>query len=194
MATVYSADGSAISLTPSQNDIGVRFTAPTVARNAVRALRSGVAGFHESTHRRYGRVMLLHDSSAAAAPVGTVVNALSRSYARETERTLPVFVDDNSGLRLVATEEITVRFKPGVRETRRTHVLQSLDLTVLRRDEFVARQFIVAADAVRSGSRTIDLANSLRSEGDVVEYAAPNFVSEHRKAAPALPTAPRFWP
>lgn len=78
---------------------------------------------------------------------------------------------------------ITVRFKPKVTSRQRDKVLRSLKLSVLRSNEFDPRQYVVCQIADIDESRTLELANALCERDDVVEYAAPNLVSEHRKAA-----------
>ena len=50
-------------------------------------------------------------------------------------------------------------------------------------NEFNPRQFIVIPSANVNESETIRLANRLAESDAVVEYAAPNFVSEHLKLA-----------
>jgi subtilisin family serine protease len=102
---------------------------------------------------------------------------------REVKRTLPVFTENISGLRVVATREITVRFKPKVTERQQNKVLNALNLTKERANEFTRRQFIVAPKEDIDETVILDLANRLVEFDDAVEYAAPNFVSEHRKAA-----------
>ena len=194
MAFIYSAARKKVRLMLSPDDVGVRFDAPGVGGRAVRALRAGEEGFRETTPRGFGRIMLLSAAGAARDADATVRSALSRRHVRRVQRTLPVYVEKESGLRVVATEEITVRFKPKVTARQRDKVLRSLNLAVLRQNEFNPRQYVVAPKAEADESRTVDLANALCECDDIVDYAAPNFVSEHRKATvPNDPRLPRQW-
>jgi subtilisin family serine protease len=211
MAFIYSASGEKIQLTPSENDIGIRFGQVEVARRALRALQANipVPAVTEALGRRviiertpverprsFGRLMLIHDLGAAAAPVETVVNALSKKFLSRTDRTYPVYLDDFSGLRVVATEEIMVRFKPKSTEAKRKKLLDGLGLVATRPSEFVPHQFLAhpSAPTFKSGFRSVDLANALYEADDAVELAAPNFVSEHRKGqAPNDPLFRNQW-
>jgi subtilisin family serine protease len=207
MAFIYSASGEKIGLTPSQNDIGIRFDNIDVARRAMRALEPAVElpgsgrrvmieSLPTASPRRFDRIMLMNDLGAADAPVEAVVNSLSRKFLSKTDRTYPVFVEDRSGLRVVATDEITVRFKPKTSAARRNKLLHGLGLATARAAEFVPDQFVVAPSSptFKSGFRTIELANALREANDLVELSAPNFVSEHRKGqVPNDPLFPSQW-
>ena len=90
----------------------------------------------------------------------------------------------------MATREITVRFRPQVSEARKERLLRHLGLTTLRGNAFHLRQYVVAQPEYADGTRTLDLANRLREADNLVEYAAPKFISEHQKGA--LPNDPRL--
>ncbi len=189
MAHVYSLAGDKISLTLSPDDIGVRFETPDVAADAFRSVRAsvrrtaapGVAHYHLAP-RRFDRTMLLHEPGAARTAVSTARNALSARAMTNVRRTLPVYVEEESQLRVIVTREITVRFKANVTESRRTKILKSLGLTIRATNEFNPRHYVVVPASDVDESDTIRLANRL-SESREVEYSAPNFVSESRKLA-----------
>jgi hypothetical protein len=192
MPHFFTTTGEKVTLRLSADDVGVRFAGeagPDVARRAVRATRA-VRAHREEAPSRFGRYLLMHEAGAVNAPVATVVNTLPQDLAARVSRTLPVYVDEASGLRLVAGEEITVRFTARSSEVRRKRLLDGLGLEVKRPSAFGPRQFIVIAKALPSGARALDLANLLREAHDVVEYAAPNFLSEFRKQGP--PNDPLF--
>jgi len=186
MAFIYSAAGKKIEITLSTDDIGVRFEDATVAASAVRAARTALTGtqtLHETSPRGYGRVLLLHETGAVRTAFATVRNALPASHTRSVRRTLPVYIEPESGLRLVTTREITVRFRPKATEGQQAKLLMSLNLTKARANEFASYQYVVIPTTPVDESVTLDLANTLSEQDDLVEYAAPNFVSEHRKSA-----------
>lgn len=189
MAYVYSVTGEKIALSLSPNDIGVRFETPDIAARAFRSVRASVSaprgtgpGTYQIVPRRFDRTLLLHEPGAARTAFSTVRSALSTRLATNVRRTLPVYIEEESKLRVIVTREITVRFKPKVSESQRTKLLKGIDLMVRDVNEFIPRQFIVIPSTDVDESETIRLANRL-AESDAVEYAAPNFVSEHLKLA-----------
>ncbi|MFL5732855.1 MAG: S8 family serine peptidase [Chloroflexia bacterium] len=186
MTFIYSATRKKVQITLSTDDVGVRFEAPSAAAGAVRATRAALTGtpqLHESSPRSYGRVMLLHQPGAADAAFAAVRDALPARFVRNVQHTLPVYIEQQSGLRMVSTSEITVRFKAGATAAKQNKVLADLNLTMQRPNEFAPNQYIVALDTAGDESATLETANTLSERDDVVDYAAPNFVSEHRKAA-----------
>ena len=194
MPYYFAASRTPIHLDESHDDVGVRFgdrDGAAMAKSAFRALvRAAPKASRAATQpRRFGRFMLLHDRGAAAAPVGAVVNALPHRLASRVAKTMPVFVERESKLRLVATEQILVAFKPRASAALRRKLLDGLGLAIAGRSEFDPTRHIVAPASVRRASRTLDLANQLVEADDVVEYAAPNFLAEVRKA---VVNDPRF--
>src|SRR5712691_2401312 len=145
MPHYYSKSATPIQLDEAPNDIGVRFEHKDASRMASRAVREittkttrtrGAA----SPASHFGRFMVLHESGASRAPVATVVNALSKALASRVARTMPVFVERQSQLKLVATDQILVTFKPGASRARRRKLLAGLGLQFVGRSEFDARR------------------------------------------------------
>ncbi len=194
MPHIYSATGARIELELSPDDIGVRFEGAENTTRALRAMRaSDTAPTGRAAAHGFSRVMLLHDPGASRSSFATVRNALPRREMNAVRRTLPVFKEPESGLRMVATREIAVRFKPRVTPAQQAKLLMSLKLTVVRENEFEPRQRIVEPVEQIDETVILDLANSL-SEAPEVSFAAPNFVSEHRKDfTPNDPMLARQW-
>lgn len=205
MPHYYSASGTPIQLDEAPDSIGVRFegeTGPAVARRAVRALMPAPRRRAASdTERRppttavqhFGRFMLLRESRAAERPVETVVSALPRRLATHVSRTMPVFVERESKLKLVATDQILVSFKPNASTARTRMLLHDLGLTVTGASEFDRSRKILVPSSVRRASRTLDLANQLVEADDLVSYAAPNFLAEVRKRTVNDPQFGQQW-
>jgi subtilisin family serine protease len=197
MAFMYSARRAKVELTLSADDVGVRFQAAELATRAARTTQRSLTGdtaLHEFSPRAYGRVMLLHESAVARTSFATVRDALPKKLVSAVRRTTPVYIEQQSGLRLVSTREITVRFQPKSSEGSRAKVLLSLGLTLVRPNEFRPNQQIVEPAAAIDETAVLDLANTLSERDDVVAYAAPNFIAEHRKAAlPEDPLLPQQW-
>lgn len=200
MPHYYAASGATIQLDESADDVGVRFgreDGSAVAKKAFRALagpaKAKARRAAAPPARRFGRFMMLHDTGASAAPVGTVVNALPHRLASRVTRTMPVFVERESKLKLVATEQILVSFKPRASASTRRKLLDGLGLSLAGRSEFDPNRHIVVPSSLRRASRTLDLANRLVEAEDVVAYAAPNFLAEVRKRSVNDPQFAAQW-
>ena len=188
MPHYLAASGARVQLDESPDDVGVRFgreDGPAVSQQAFRVLagpaKARARGGTAPPVKRFGRFMMLHDAGASAAPVEAVVNALPRRLASRVARTMPVFVERESQLKLVATEQILVGFKPRASASTRRKLLDGLGLTLVGRSEFDPTRHFVLAPSVRRASRALDLANRLVEAEDVVAYAAPNFLAEVSK-------------
>jgi hypothetical protein len=92
---------------------------------------------------------------------------------------VPVLRDEESQLLQVLTDEITVRFKRALPKKQREAVEKKFGFTIARQNEFVPNQFVVKVPTSR-GVDALKVANDLDA-ADEVEFAAPNFVSEHRR-------------
>ena len=200
MPHYYAASGAPIQLDESPDDVGVRFgreDGSAVAKKAFRVLAGPAKAKSRraaaSPARRFGRFMMLHDTGAGAAPVETVVNALPHRLASRVARTMPVFVERESQLKLVATEQILVGFKPRASASTRRKLLDGLGLSLAGRSEFDPTRHIVVPSSLRRASRTLDLANRLVEAEDVVAYAAPNFLAEVRKRSVNDPQFAAQW-
>lgn len=181
MPFIYSATGQKIPLELSPDDVGVRFEATENTTRALRAMRSSdAAPTGKAAPQGFHRVMLLHNPGAARSSFATVRGALPRREMNAVRRTLPVFKEPGSGLRMVATREIVVRFKPRVRPEQQARLLVALTLTPVRENEFEPRQRIVEPVEGIDETVILEMANRL-SEAAEVEFAAPNFISEHDK-------------
>lgn len=189
MPHYFAASGAPIELDESPDDIGVRFgheDGAATARKAFNALAGPApraAAPSDVPVRRFGRFMLLHDAGASTAPVEAVVNALPQRLAARVARTMPVFVERDSKLKLVATDQILAAFKPRASAAARRKLLDGLGLAIAGTSEFDPSRQILVPTTVRRASRTLDLANQLVAADDVIAYAAPNFLAEVRKRA-----------
>ena len=95
------------------------------------------------------------------------------------EAIVPVLRDEESQLLQVLTDEVTVRFKRPLPKKEREQVEKKFGFTIARQNEFVPNQFVVKVPISR-GVDALKVANELDADDDV-EFAAPNFVSEHRR-------------
>lgn len=99
------------------------------------------------------------------------------------------FREKDSGLLRTFRREIVLRFRPATADTQRRQILAKLGLEVRRRNPFVRDQ-VTAVDASRSrpGETLLEVANECAGLDEIV-FAAPNFVSEYRRGAGAIPAA-----
>ncbi len=89
----------------------------------------------------------------------------------------PVYRDPQSGLRLVATDEITVRFKPGITPEAIATFNAEQGITNVQQNRFVANQYILK---VSNPADVLTIANRYQAS-ELTEFAEPNFVSEFKK-------------
>lgn len=198
MPHYFDRSGTRVQLDEAADSVGVRFgreDGPTMARTAQRMLTPVTRRARSAVEpvQRFGRFMVIHERGASSAPVETVVNALSARLAGRVSRTMPVFIERESKLKLVATEQILVTFRPKATTATRRKLLEGLELAVVGRSEFDPRRHILATKSVRRASRTLDLANQLAEADDVVEFAAPNFLAEIRKRSVNDPQFGQQW-
>ena len=109
----------------------------------------------------------------------TDVRATLRSLEEDedVEFVVPVYREPQSGLRLVATDEITVRFKSDVSIEAINKLNEAHGVEIVERDPFVPNQYILK---VKDTKDTFAIANKYH-QSDMTEFAEPNFFSEFKK-------------
>ena len=95
------------------------------------------------------------------------------------EAIVPVWRDEESQLLQVLTDEVTVRFKRVLPKKEREQVEKKFGFTIARQNEFLPNQFVVKVP-ISGGVDALKVADELDADDDV-EFAAPNFVTEHRR-------------
>jgi subtilisin family serine protease len=215
MAFIYSASGEKIELVYSSDDIGVNLEDNEVATKAVRqvkaatkASRSAKPSTGANSNRsanssktlapsasRFGRIVLLRNAEAGASrnSFSTVREAFSRSVTQKVKRALPVFIEPQSGLRLVTTREIAARFKPGTKSQTIKKLLADYGLEIRRTSEFDPHKRILVPKRDVDELLTLDLANTLSELTDDVSFANPNFIAEYRKSVLPDPLLKQQW-
>lgn len=97
----------------------------------------------------------------------------------DVEFVVPVYREPQSGLRMVATDEITVRFKGGVSNETIDRFNKENGVEIVEKDRFAPNQYTLK---VKDPKETFAIANRYH-ESDLTEFAEPNFFSEIKKAA-----------
>jgi subtilisin family serine protease len=99
------------------------------------------------------------------------------------------FRERDTGLLRTFRRELVLRFRPKTPEATRKAILAKLGLEIRRRNLYVADQLtVVDASRRRGGEVLLDLANECSGLPEVI-FATPNFVSEYRRGASAIPAA-----
>src|SRR5579862_4759867 len=207
MDLLYSLDGREIPLTRSENDIVVRRSAFLSSRHPFGGGAFGeglLQSFLQTLHDGRpdyemsllpGGDLLVHGAEAAqvtmviAEQLLSGVPNLSYELPHRLEEKLspaalltlaPVYVEPNSGLRLAATEEILIRFRPDTPQGVRQEALREMGLDLSRASELDRQDWVVGMTAPLPGLawRTLDLAAQLLAKQELVEFALPNFDAE----------------
>lgn len=91
----------------------------------------------------------------------------------------PVYREPQSGLRMVVTDEITVRFKSDVTNEAIDRLNKETGAEILEKDRFAPNQYTLK---VKDPKETFTIANKYH-ESNLTEFAEPNFFSEIQKAS-----------
>ena len=141
---------------------------------------------------------LLHVEAANAPPTLTDatraffgmrggVRRGSRTASLPAERAPAVFRETRSGLMRVVHRELVIRFKPNTKPAVRATILAKHNLTVRSTNQFIPSQVVVFDPAGQhTGPELVEIANDCATMPEVV-FATPNFVSEFRRRAVAVP-------
>lgn len=152
---------------------------PTAAMATARVMRAAQT-FFEVPRRGAARAPIAARSKAATKALG---NTLER-------KTITAYMDRETQLMRILYKEIVLRFKADVPQKRRTAILRESGLTLLARNPMIPEQMILTDTAMlHPGEELVRLAVRL-SALDEVAFAAPNFVSQFRRNAPAAAGAP----
>ena len=157
----------------SDNTLAVRYATSSKA-----PVRKTLRSLGELSETESQRLFIVHlpDEVKVEAAIQQLQPLLDNG---KIEAVFPVLLDKDSQLLQVLTDEITVQFKPTVRAKERQQIEKQYGLTVVRKNEFVPNKFVVRVSGAK-GLETLRVANELDAL-EAVEFAAPNFVSEHRR-------------
>jgi hypothetical protein len=99
-----------------------------------------------------------------------------------------IYRDGQTKLLRCFYRELVVRFRPHVSEQKRRDYLGRFGLQIVRGNPFVLDQIVVRdPNDVKRGNDLIDVANALAELDDDIVLAVPNFVSQFKRAVPAIP-------
>jgi len=176
----YYAMGKKVKLNRIPDSFALRYKegVPTRAMGARLAEMADLADAEERKEMPKHRLVIVTlPHTRRLAEVGDSLKSLEQD--EEVEFVAPVFRDPESGLRLVATDEITVRFKNDAPQGEIDRLNQETGAEVVEKNRFVPSQYILR---VKKAQDTLAIANRYQ-ESDLTEFAAPNFVTEAKKYA-----------
>lgn len=170
--TFYRSAARRVFVEPLDNTLAVRY-------------REGARDEIDKMLRPLGRVrsldkqrLLIVESPKAQRRSAAMKRVLASVSQGNLEFATPVLRDPDTRLRQILTDEITVRFKkPAVPDKQLRSLEQRFGVKVARRNEFVPNQFTMKLDRPK-GLDTLRVASKLDAE-DEIEFASPNFLSEH---------------
>jgi subtilisin family serine protease len=152
---------------------------PTAAMATARVMRAAQT-FFEVPRRGTARAAIATRSRAATKALG---NTLER-------KTITAYLDRETRLMRILYKEIVLRFKADVPPKLRNAILRESGLTLRARNPMIPEQMILSDTAMlHPGEALVRLAARL-SALDEVAFAAPNFVSQFRRNAPASTRSP----
>ncbi len=127
--------------------------------------------------------------SAAVAPAASRSKSATKVLGTVLERkTVTAYMDRDSRLMRILYKEIVLRFKPQAPQKLRNAILRDSGLTLRARNPSIPDQMILSDTAMlHPGADLVRLAAKLCTL-DEVAFAAPNFVSQYRRNAPAART------
>ncbi len=176
----YYAGGKKIKLNRLSDSFAVRYKKDIPSRAMERKL-SLKADFADAEERkdmpRHRMVIVTLPPSRRLAEVKDSVKSLEADT--DVEFVTPVYREARSGLRLIATDEIIVRFKSNVSRSEIENFNKENNVEVIEQNRFVPNQYLLR---VKNPKDTLATANKYQESG-LTEFAEPNFVSEAKKAA-----------
>jgi subtilisin family serine protease len=122
-------------------------------------------------------------------PTGPHLPVAARSLKKVVgeEPPMALFREKESRLLRLAHKEIVIRFVESVNPRTQRQFLKDRNLEVRATNVFVPNQFVVKLKGEKkSGPALVEFANKLMDD-PAVDFATPNFVSEYRRTATAIP-------
>ena len=188
---------------PARSDLGLRMADGRWVELeplslSLETLQGGIVGRLSGTpvaEMTTGRVMraaqAFFELPTKAARLAPTTSTASRSVRRAQDsalerKTITAWLDRETSLVRVLYKEIVLRFKPEVAQKMRNAILRESGLAVRSHNALVPDQMILSdAELRHPGEALVRLAAKLASL-DEVAFAAPNFVSQFRRGAPAI--------
>ncbi len=162
---------------------------PTAAMATGRVMRAAQT-FFEVPSRGIAKTPAAARAKSATGMAATKKSATKALGNLLERKTITAYMDRETQLMRILYKEIVMRFKPQTSARIRSAILRDSGLALHMRNPMIADQMILTDAALRHpGEELVRLAARLAAL-DEVEFAAPNFVSQFRRCAPAATVAP----
>ena len=176
----YYAGGKKIKLNRVHDSFFVRYKKDITSR-AMESKLAEKADFADAEERKempkYNAIMVTLPPYRRTEDVEESVKSLAADL--DVEFIAPVYREAQSGLRLIATDEITVRFKSNVSQSQIEKLNKENNVEIIKQNRYVPNQYLLRGENPKD---TLTLANKYQ-ESDLTEFAEPNFISEVKKEA-----------
>lgn len=176
----YYVDGKKVKLNRIPDSFAVKYKEDVSTRTMASKLsdQPGLDDIEERKELPKSRLVIVTlPQSRKLADVSSSLKSLESD--KDVEFVVPVFREPKSGLRLVATDEITVRFKSGTTQEAIERINRENNAEIIEKNRFVQNQFILR---IENPKDILEIANKYQNS-DLTEFAEPNFVTETKKAA-----------
>jgi subtilisin family serine protease len=187
----YWHEGRRIELQRSTREIAVGFPADTPQARVeatVRALSRIDAGRARRTAPRGGKELWVFPLASGSAPSAFEQSLAAVRGQADVEYAYPVLFNPETQSRLMVTDDVVVKLKPGRSLADLASAMRSAGLVERRRIDYAADQFILRIER-RHSTSALAAAQALQESG-LVEWAQPDFVQQYRKTA--VPNDTRF--
>ena len=176
----YYAGEKKIKLNRVHDSFFVRYKKDITSRAIERKLAEK-ADFADAEERKqmpeYNAIMVTLPPYRRTADVEESVKSLEADS--DIESIAQVYREAQSGLRLIATDEITVRFKSNVSQSQIEKFNKENNVEIIEQNQYVPNQYLLRG---KNPKDTLTLANKYQ-KSDLTEFAEPNFISEVKKEA-----------
>lgn len=165
---------------------------PTAAMATARVMRAAQAFFELPSHAPLAAPAPARPSAAATRTASAVrARAATRALGDVLGRkTISAYLDRETQLMRILYKQVVLRFKPGTPQKVRNAIIRESGLRLFAENPLAPGQVTLSDDAgLFPGEALVRLAAKL-SALDEVAFAAPDFISQYRRSAPAAAGTP----
>jgi subtilisin family serine protease len=193
----YYFDGAPVPLVRSEREVVVRFSDSVNGLSRLAQQTPGLQRTKQTTSngRRFEVVSLpaavtIPGAAQPGRAPGADVAQLLETVRRDPNVVFaaPVYHYGKGGIRIIPTDEVIVRLKPGDTEQTLANIIDGMGLTIVRALEDTVDRFVLRMTDGK-GPTALDVSRTLYETGRF-EWAEPNFIQEFRQFD--VPNDPRY--
>ena len=160
----YYAFGDKVPLITKENTLLVKFADGADKTKAEELIKTGISsGYKEKWHNAQ-TVEITIDSEKTINALRTKLEASNEVYTCQPFYTL------KDGLDMGVSDEVLIRFLPGISGEQKEKLFKSLEVEVIKTTKIYQKL------KVKKGADALDIANKIYESG-IVEFSTPNFIS-----------------